>query len=174
VVVAAAPDCERAAAALAEAGLPAVTVCAGGPTRQESVALGLTACPAGTVVVAVHDAARPLVSPALVDATVAALTPPWAAVAPALAVVDTLKLVDGGSGEVRRTVDRRDLWAVQTPQVFARDTLERAHRAAAAAVTDDLALVEAAGGRVRLVEGERRNFKITFPDDLVVAEALLA
>jgi len=173
VVVAASADCARAAELLALAGLPGATVCAGGATRQDSVGLGLAACPPGTEVVAVHDAARPLVTPALVDRTVAALAEPWAAVAPGLPVVDTLKLTDARGGVVR-TVDRHLLWAVQTPQVFARTTLAAAHRGAAGGATDDLALVEAAGGRVRLVLGERRNAKVTYPEDLHLAEAVLA
>lgn len=173
VVVTGAADCARAAELLEAAGLPAPAVCAGGGTRTDSVRLGLDACPPGTTVVAVHDAARPLVTPALVDRTVGALDEGWAAVAPGLPVVDTLKLVDAAGG-VLRTVDRAGLWAVQTPQVFARDTLAAAHAAPAAAVTDDLALVEARGGRVRLVAGERRNLKVTYAEDLDLAGALLA
>jgi 2-C-methyl-D-erythritol 4-phosphate cytidylyltransferase len=123
----------------------------------------------------VHDAARPLVSPALVDRTIAALVDPWAAVAPGLPVVDTLKVVDAARERVVSTADRRNLWAVQTPQVFAHATLTRVHaRIVAGEVTDDLVLVEAAGGRVRVIPGERRNFKVTYPEDLAMAEALLA
>ena len=152
-----------------------VTVTAGGATRQESVSNGLAACGSRTRVVAVHDAARPLISPRLIDRTVAALVAPWDAVAPGEMVVDTLKLVDERQA-VLRTVDRRGLWAVQTPQVAARATLERVHArvaSAADAATDDLSLVERAGGRVRLIEGERRNFKITHIEDLTLAEQLL-
>lgn len=174
VVVAAADECGRVSAALSMAGLEVAAVCPGGATRRDSVSAGLSSLPAAASVVAVHDAARPLVSPALVDRCVAALRPPWAATAPALPVVDTLKLVDPLREVVVRTIDRRHLWGVQTPQVFGRATLEQAHsRLDAADVTDDLALVETAGGRVHLVQGERRNFKITYPEDLVVAEALL-
>jgi 2-C-methyl-D-erythritol 4-phosphate cytidylyltransferase len=147
----------------------------GGETRQQSVANGLDACPAGTWVVAVHDAARPLVTPALIDRTVAALHPPWDAVAPGLPVVDTLKVVDTRQA-VLRTADRSSLWAVQTPQVATRATLERVHARIASdaqAATDDLSLIERAGGRVRLVEGDRRNFKITHAEDLELAEHLL-
>jgi 2-C-methyl-D-erythritol 4-phosphate cytidylyltransferase len=147
-------------------------VCAGGSTRQESVARGLAACPPSTEAVAVHDAARPLVTPALIDRVVAALEPPWDGVAPGLPVVDTLKRVD--RERVVDTVDRQALRAVQTPQVFPRDILARAHAQAHAIETDDLAVVEAMGGRVRVIEGERRNFKITYPDDLALAEALLS
>ena len=151
-------------------------IVAGGATRQESVSAGLAACPAEVRTVAVHDAARPLVTPQLIDRTFAALVPPWDAVAPGVAVVDTLKSVDSRL-VVLRTVDRAGVWAVQTPQVSSRATLERVHArlaTAAEAATDDLSLVERAGGRVRLIEGERSNFKITSPDDLAFAAQLLA
>jgi 2-C-methyl-D-erythritol 4-phosphate cytidylyltransferase len=153
--------------------LESLTVCAGGETRAESVSRGLQRLAVADGVVAVHDAARPLVTPALIRRTLDGLHGPWAAVAPALPVVDTLKLVEGE--QVVRTVDRAGMWAVQTPQVFGRRVLEEAHEDVRdTSVTDDLALVEQAGGRVRLVEGERRNFKITYPEDLAMAEALVA
>jgi 2-C-methyl-D-erythritol 4-phosphate cytidylyltransferase len=151
-----------------------LAVCAGGATREASVRAGLAAAGPDVDVVAVHDTARPLVTPALVDRTVRALVDPWSAVAPALPVVDTLKLADGE--RVLKTVDRRALYGVQTPQVFARLTLARVHDrlGESGAATDDLVLVERAGGRVRLVEGERRNLKVTYPEDLAVVSALLA
>lgn len=171
---------DRATAALENAGLDVDSVVAGGPSRQQSVRLGLYACPASTEVVAVHDAARPLVSPELVDRSVQGLVEPWMAVAPGLPLVDTVKLVDVESEAVIRTVDRRTLWAVQTPQVFRIEVLRRLHGdteaptgpSVPARVTDDLALVESVGGRVRMIKGERRNFKVTYPEDLAVAEAL--
>lgn len=173
VVVAGAAQCAEVEDVLADAGLTVHAVVAGGETRRVSVGRGLAAVSSGTGLIAVHDAARPLASPALIDRTVSALGPPWDAVAPGLPLVDTLKLVDP-DGRVVRTVDRRALWTVQTPQVFARATLERVHaRMDTATVTDDLGLVEVAGGRVRVVEGERRAFKITYPEDLALAEALL-
>lgn len=175
VVVAPRQLVARTQALLERAGV-AATVCEGGETRQQSVSAGLDGCPQGVALVAVHDAARPLVSARLIDRTVAALADPWDAVAPGLAVTDTLKLVEHPRQAVLRTVDRQGLWAVQTPQVFRRSTLERVHArvaSAADAATDDLALVERAGGRVRLIEGERRNFKITYPEDLALAESLL-
>jgi 2-C-methyl-D-erythritol 4-phosphate cytidylyltransferase len=153
--------------------LASLTVCAGGATRAESVSRGLQRLPDAGGVVAVHDAARPLVTPVLIRRTLDGLHGSWAAVAPALPVVDTLKLVEGE--RVVRTVDRSGMWAVQTPQVFGRRVLEEAHEGLRdTSVTDDLALVEQSGGRVRLVEGERRNFKITYPEDLAMAEALVA
>jgi 2-C-methyl-D-erythritol 4-phosphate cytidylyltransferase len=168
----------QAAAAVEAAGLPPVTITAGGATRAESVRSGVAATAAA--VVAVHDAARPLVSPDLVDRAVAALddhpggSHRLSAVAPALPVIDTLKLVEPTRMRVLRTIDRRALWAVQTPQVFARRTLQRVYdRLSVTTATDDLVLVEEAGGRVHLIDGERRNFKITYPEDLALAEALL-
>jgi 2-C-methyl-D-erythritol 4-phosphate cytidylyltransferase len=155
----------------ADLGVP-FEVGEGGRERADSVRLGLDLLGPDVEVVAVHDAARPLATPALVDRTVAALTGPWSAVAPALPVVDTLKLADGE--RVLRTVDRSGLRAVQTPQVFPRAALVEAHARPAPSATDDLVLVERSGGRVRLVEGERRNLKITYAEDLAIAEALLA
>ena len=175
VVVVAEDRCEQARALLRRHGLVVGAVCPGGATRAASVRRGLEATPRRSQVVAVHDAARPLVSPALIDRTMRALVDPWAAVAPGLPLVDTLKLVDASRERVLRTVDRRGLWAVQTPQVFTRSTLQGVHaRLEPVDATDDLSLVERAGGRVRVIEGERRNFKVTYPEDLVIAEALLA
>ncbi len=124
VVLVVAPDAlELAAEVLDRAGLVAEAIFAGGASRQESVDRGLAACPAGARVVAVHDAARPLVTVDLVARTLGALVDPWAAVAPGLPIVDTMKSVDAtatgvsGGGRVVRTVDRHGLWSVQTPQV---------------------------------------------------------
>lgn len=162
---------DEAHALLAGAGVDA-EVRAGGRTRQESVALGVAAVTAE--VVAVHDAARALAPPGLVRTAVEALTPDWDAAAPALPVVDTVKRVDPDDGRVLETVSRVTLRAVQTPQVFRRDLLLRLHgEAHGADATDDLLLVEQAGGRVRLIDGDPRNLKITTAHDLLVAQALL-
>ena len=123
--------------------------------------------------VLVHDAARPLVSVALVERCLAAVAQADAAVA-AAPVVDTIKEADGTV--VERTLDRSRLWAVQTPQVFRRAVLEEVlaqDDAVLAAATDDASLVEAAGGRVVVVEAPRENLKVTTPLDLRVAELLL-
>lgn len=143
----------------------------GGSSRQESVRLGLERVDADRVVV--HDAARPLATPGLVSAVVAALGDADAAVA-AVPLEDTLKQVR--SGVVVRTLDRAGLWRVQTPQAFATAALRTAHERAAASgmqATDDAQLVELAGGRVVVVPGERDNLKLTYPEDLGLAEALL-
>jgi len=146
----------------------------GGATRSASVRSGLAA--AGDVAaVVVHDAARPLVEPALFGATLTALADADAAIA-AARVPDTVKEA-GADGIVVRTLDRSRLWAVQTPQAFRADVL---HRALAAGedvlrqATDDAWLVERAGGTVRVVESSPANFKVTTPHDLRVAALLLA
>jgi len=150
-------------------------VVAGGEERSDSVRNALAALPPEADLVAVHDGARPLVSPALVATVVAAAREHGAAL-PATPVSDTVKRSEDGV-ETRETVDRRPLWAVQTPQVFRRALLEEAYARAAAEgrpATDDAGYVEALGHPVRLVPGERTNLKITQPEDLRMAEALLA
>jgi 2-C-methyl-D-erythritol 4-phosphate cytidylyltransferase len=144
--------------------------CLGGPRRQDSVRAGLhTIAPREFVVV--HDGARPMVTPALIEAGVEAARQTGAAAA-AVPVIDTLKESDGHA-IVRRTVPRDGLWAVQTPQVFRYQLLLRAHNAATDDVTDDCALVEAIGVPVKLYPGSAANLKVTTPDDLAIADALL-
>ena len=146
----------------------------GGANRSESVRAALAASPdAGPVVV--HDAARPLVTPELFTRALAALSDADAAIA-AARVTDTVK-ESGPDGEVVRTLDRSNLWAIQTPQAFRRHALESALSVGAellARATDDAWLVERAGGLVRLVESTPSNFKVTTPHDLRVAEMLLS
>jgi 2-C-methyl-D-erythritol 4-phosphate cytidylyltransferase len=143
----------------------------GGAHRSLSVKAALGAVAGDPVVV--HDAARPLLEPALVEAVLAALADADAAIA-AARVTDTIKEARGQWAI--RTLDRSGLWAVQTPQAFRRDALERAlgqDEAVLAAATDDAALVEALGGTVRIVEAPRENLKVTTALDLRVAELLL-
>jgi 2-C-methyl-D-erythritol 4-phosphate cytidylyltransferase len=154
----------------------------GGAVRSESVRRALAAAGVGAGrdddLVLVHDAARPLVTVALARATIRALEADESidgAIA-AAPMTDTVKRV-GDDGVVRETLDRRELWAVQTPQVFRRGALERALDVpdeVLAQATDDAWLIERAGGRVGVVESTRENLKITTPHDLVVAEMLLA
>lgn len=142
----------------------------GGRMRQHSVARGLRACPPSTVWVAVHDGARPFVSPDLVDRTVLAARVYGAAV-PVLPVADTVKRGDGTW--VTETVDRRGLWRTQTPQCCRRDWLEQAFAAAgsrAGESTDEAGLLERLGRRIRMVPGEWINIKITTPEDMVRAK----
>jgi 2-C-methyl-D-erythritol 4-phosphate cytidylyltransferase len=159
-----------AADRLADAEPAADRVVAGGATRSASVRAGLAAVPDDVDVVLVHDAARPLASPALFAAVAAAVAAGADAAVPAVALADTVKQVDGDV--VVATPDRAGLVAVQTPQGFRRSALARAH-AGAAEATDDAALVEQAGGRVVVVPGELANRKVTHPIDLAVAELLL-
>ena len=148
-------------------------VVAGGKSRQESVHLGLNALPKGTKLAAVHDGARPLVSWQVIDRVVRAANT-YGAAAPAIPVKDTIKVVQGGL--VKETPDRSSLMAVQTPQVFDFDLLRGALRKAEedrAQVTDDCSAVERTGMRIKIVEGDERNLKVTTPMDLKIAELLL-
>lgn len=142
------------------------SVVIGGATRSASVANGLAAVPTRADVILVHDAARPLASPSLFERVVAAVRAGADAAVPTVPVVDTIRAVDGG------TVDRERLRAVQTPQGFRAAPLRGVH-ADGGEATDDASLVELAGGRVVLVEGERTNIKITEPTDLAVAAVLV-
>ena len=148
-------------------------VVAGGKTRQESVHLGLNALPKGTKLAAVHDGARPLISWQVIDRVVRAANT-YGAAAPAVPVKDTIKVVQGRL--VKETPDRSSLMAVQTPQVFDFDLLRGALRKAeedGAQVTDDCSAVERTGMKIKIVEGDERNLKVTTPMDLKIAELLL-
>lgn len=146
---------------------PAVdVVVVGGDTRSGSVRAGLDAVPADAGVILVHDAARPLATHGLFRAVTDAVLSGADVAVPVVSVVDTITDRHGDP------VDRDALRAVQTPQGFAADALRRVH-AAAPEATDDATLVVAGGGRLRQVQGERWNLKITEAEDLVVAEALL-
>jgi len=165
-----------------------LTVLDGGATRAQSVSNALAVVE--TELVAIHDAARPLLAPELVEALVATLAadPEAAAVVPAAHVTDTVKLAAGPNPaftrqerakdqlEVERTLDRSLLWGAQTPQVFRVEALRQAlavDEATRDAATDEAMLVEAAGGRVLLQPAPAENFKVTTPHDLRVAELLL-
>ncbi len=168
VPVVGADDADRFARACGDlATLPPVI---GGATRSASVRRALDAlAPLRPSHVLVHDAARPLVAPAVVDRVLGALGR-YDAVVPGVAVRDTLKRAP--DGRIDRTVDRADLWAVQTPQGFAFDLLARAH-AAGGEATDDATLIERLGGVVHVVAGDVMNLKITEPADLDLAQRLL-
>jgi len=165
-----------------------LVVVAGGATRARSVANALEAVE--TELVAIHDAARPLLTPELVEALVARLDadPAAAAAIPAAAVTDTIKRARSSQAfsrqerekarvEVERTLDRSLLWAAQTPQVFRTEALRAAlevDEAMRDAATDEAMLVEAAAGRVLIHPVAAPNLKVTTPLDLRVAELLLA
>ncbi|HHV20901.1 MAG TPA: 2-C-methyl-D-erythritol 4-phosphate cytidylyltransferase [Propionibacterium sp.] len=161
--------------ALAAAPIPWRLV-VGGTERQHSVRRGLAAIEeSGSAgVVLVHDAARPMVPPAVVAEVIAAVRAGHTAVVPALPVVDSIRRIRGEASEV---VDRAPLRAVQTPQGFAYATLLAAHDHVARSgleVTDDAACCEAIGEAVHVVPGSRLAMKVTEPTDMVIAEALLA
>jgi 2-C-methyl-D-erythritol 4-phosphate cytidylyltransferase len=156
---------------------PGVSAVDGGAVRSDSVRRALAAAGDGDPVL-VHDAARPLLTAALAEMVIAALARDEdadAAIA-AVPVTDTVKRVDS-AGAVSETLDRSELWAVQTPQVFRRAALERALDVPAqelAAATDDAWLIERAGGKVIVVRASEENLKVTTPLDLQVAELVLA
>jgi 2-C-methyl-D-erythritol 4-phosphate cytidylyltransferase len=174
IVIAAPPGFEAEVERVA-AGRAAVV--AGGATRAESVSLALEAV--REEVVAIHDAARPLLTAELVDRLVGRLTESGAqCVIAAAPVADTLKKA-GEGGVVEETIDRTDLWGAQTPQVLRVDALRTAQEAARASghlelATDEAWLIERVGGPVLLEPTGAPNLKVTGPDDVAVAEALLA
>jgi 2-C-methyl-D-erythritol 4-phosphate cytidylyltransferase len=181
--LAASPEIEQVVVALpVGAGLPEVSGgrvigVEGGATRSESVRCALEVAQEGDPVL-VHDAARPLLTPAIVAhvlAVLAADVDADAAIA-AAPVTDTIKRV-ADHGGVLETLDRSSLWAVQTPQVFRREALERALAQPAAVLgeaTDDAWLIERAGGRVVVASVSAENLKVTTPLDLEIAGELLA
>jgi 2-C-methyl-D-erythritol 4-phosphate cytidylyltransferase len=175
IVVVAPEEWEEPSILLAEEiGAAKVTACVtGGVSRTESVRAGFAEVPEDALVVLVHDAARPLLPPEVVERVLAPLGEGWDGAVPELPIADTLKRADG-EGTVAETVDRAGLQAVQTPQAFLAPVLRAALAGELASATDCSALVEARGGRVRLVEGDARLLKVTTASDLAFVESLLA
>jgi 2-C-methyl-D-erythritol 4-phosphate cytidylyltransferase len=173
IVIVAPEGWEEPAILLAEelSASKAVACVTGGATRADSVRAGLAEVPEEAVVVLVHDAARPVLPEEVIERVIAPLGEGWDGAVPSLPLADTVKRA-GPDGAVVETVDRADLYAVQTPQAFAADLLRRA-LAGSADGTDCASFVEAAGGRVKVVEGDRRLVKITDAADLEFVEALL-
>ena len=174
VVVTRAECMEEVSRLLHDRGLNKVTmVVPGGKTRAESVQAGLENVSKKTVLVAIHDAARPLVSQRIINETVAMAIKTRAS-APAIPVKDTIKVAK--SGVVTDTPDRSTLFAVQTPQVFDLDLLRAAHKKAekkGVAMTDDCMAAEELGLKVFLTQGDETNLKITTPLDLSLAALIL-
>jgi len=167
IVVAAPPGWEEPTILLAEElGCSKVSSCVtGGETRAESVKRGLDEVPDEAAVVIVHDAARPYIDDAVIERVLAPLAEGWDGVVPALPVSDTVKRVDGE--RVVETLTRAELRAVQTPQAFVANVLRDAYaHGDLATATDCASLVEARGGRVKIVPGDRRLAKITDAADL--------
>jgi 2-C-methyl-D-erythritol 4-phosphate cytidylyltransferase len=172
IVIVAPPEWEEPSILLAEElACSKVHSCvAGGATRSDSVRAGLAEVASDALVVLVHDAARPLISDDVIGRVLAPLSEGWDGVVPGLPISDTLKRV-GDDGAVLDTVARDRLYAVQTPQAFLAEVLRRA--AAGGEATDCAGLVEAAGGRVKVVEGDPRLLKVTTTDDLAKIAAWL-
>jgi 2-C-methyl-D-erythritol 4-phosphate cytidylyltransferase len=174
IVVAAPEEWDEPAILLAEQlGCGKVSsVVPGGVTRGESVARGLAEVAEDAAVVLVHDAARPLLADEVVERVLAPLTEGWDGAVPALPMSDTVKRVEGEL--VVETVPRDGLVRVQTPQAFVASALRAALGGEVAAASDCASLVEARGGRVRVVEGDERLLKVTTAEDLALVESLLA
>jgi 2-C-methyl-D-erythritol 4-phosphate cytidylyltransferase len=148
-----------------------VATITGGPSRAESVRLGVAEAPADAVALVVHDAARPLLSEDVLDRVLGALGQGWDGAVPGLPVSDTIKRVEGEA--VAETLPRAQLVAVQTPQAFAATALRPALEGDVSGAGDCASLVEARGGRVTVVPGDRRLLKVTTPEDLALVESWL-
>jgi len=173
IVIAAPPEWEEPSILVAEeiAATKVSSCVAGGESRSESVRLALEEVPADAAVVLVHDAARPLLPEAVIERVLAPLSEGWDGAVPAVPLADTVKRVEGE--RVVETLRRDDLVAVQTPQAFLADVLRRAVGGDVSAATDCASLVEAQGGRVKVVEGDLRLRKVTDAGDLALVETWL-
>ncbi len=174
IVVVAPPGWEEPVILLAEelSASKVVAAVAGGETRTDSVRIGVGEVDDGAAVILVHDAARPLVSDEVVERLLGALNEGWDGAVPGLAVADTVKRVH--DGVVAETLSRAELVTVQTPQVFVASVLRSALATdTRAQATDCSSLVEAAGGRVKVVAGDPHLLKVTTPQDLALVESWL-
>lgn len=174
IVIAAPPEWEEPSILVAEeigAGKVSAVV-TGGASRSESVRLGLADVPEDAAVVLVHDAARPVLPEEVIERVLAPLSEGWDGVVPALPVSDTVKRVQ--QEQVVETLPRGELVAVQTPQAFVASLLREALAGNVESASDCSSLVEARGGRVKVVEGDRRLLKVTDADDLALVESWLS
>jgi len=173
IVIAAPPEWEEPSILVAEeiAATKVSSCVAGGESRSESVRLALAEVPADAAVVLVHDAARPLLPEAVIERVLAPLSEGWDGAVPTVPLADTVKRVE--ADRVVETLRRDDLVAVQTPQAFLADVLRRAVGGDVSAATDCASLVEAQGGRVKVVEGDPRLRKVTDAADLALVETWL-
>lgn len=174
IVIAAPPEWEEPAILLAEElGAGKVSsVVTGGASRSESVREALAEVADDAAVVLVHDAARPLIPEDVIERVLAPLSEGWDGVVPGFAPSDTIKRVEGD--RVRETLPRAELVAVQTPQAFVASVLREALAGDVGTASDCASLVESRGGRVKVVEGDRRLLKVTSAEDLAVVEAWLS
>jgi len=173
IVVAAPPGWEEPVILLAEelAVTKVVSCVTGGATRAESVRAALADVSGDALVVLVHDAARPLLDDAVVERLLQPLSEGYDGAVPVLPIPDTVKRVEGR--DVVETVARDDLFGAQTPQAFMAPALRRAYAGDLSEATDCSSLVERAGGRVAVVEGNPRLLKVTTPEDLALVESWL-
>jgi 2-C-methyl-D-erythritol 4-phosphate cytidylyltransferase len=173
IVVAAAPGWEEASILLSEelATSKVVSCVTGGATRAESVRAALEDVSGEAIVVLVHDAARPLLDDAVIERVLRPLAEGFDGAVPALPVPDTIKRVE--RGVIVETVSREGLFGAQTPQAFLAPALRRAYEGDLADATDCASLVERSGGRIAVVEGDRRLLKVTTPEDLALVESWL-
>ena len=173
IVVAVPAGWEERAILLAEelSATKVVASVTGGATRAETVRLALAEVPEEALVVLVHDAARPLVSDAVLERVLAPLAEGWDGVVPGLPLADTVKRVERDA--VVETLDREGLVGVQTPQAFLAPTVRDAYAGDVAGATDCASLVEARGGRVRVVPGDPRLLKVTTREDLELVQSWL-
>jgi 2-C-methyl-D-erythritol 4-phosphate cytidylyltransferase len=173
IVIAAPPDWEEPSILVAEeiAATKVNSAVTGGASRSESVRLALEDVPEDAAVILVHDAARPFLPDDVIERVLAPLSEGWDAVVPALPLPDTVKRVE--EDLVVETLRRDDLVAVQTPQAFLAHALRRALAGDVSQATDCASLVEAQGGRVKVVEGDPRLLKVTDADDLALVESWL-
>jgi 2-C-methyl-D-erythritol 4-phosphate cytidylyltransferase len=153
------------------AGKVAATL-TGGPSRAESVRIGVAEVTDEAAAILVHDAARPLLPEEVIGRLLVALGEGWDGAVPALPVVDTVKRVEGE--RVVETLSRGELVTVQTPQAFVAPTLRAALEGEVSAASDCASLVEARGGRVKIVPGDPRLLKVTTPEDLALVQTWLA
>lgn len=145
----------------------------GGKTRRESVAKGLRSLDRNTDAVIIHDGARPFVTPEIVAEVIAAIKKEKAVVV-AVPVKSTIKKVNGHTMTAQKTLDRKVLWEVQTPQVFKKDVILKAHKEIKDKdPSDDAMLVEKMGVKVKIVMGDYKNIKVTTAEDLIFAKALI-
>ena len=174
IVIAAPPEWEEPCILVAEEiGAGKVSsVVTGGSTRSESVRLALAEVPDDAAVVLVHDAARPLLPDEVIERVLAPLSEGWDGVVPSVTVPDTVKRVE--NDRVVETLSRDELVAAQTPQAFVASVLREALAADVSTASDCSSLVEARGGRVKVVEGDRRLLKITDAEDLALVESWLS
>jgi 2-C-methyl-D-erythritol 4-phosphate cytidylyltransferase len=175
IVVVAPPGWEEPTILLAEElGAAKARECiTGGETRADSARVGVSEVPGEAAVILVHDAARPLLPPEVVERVLAPLGDGYDGAVPGLALADTVKRVQEDHLVVD-TVERSGLYAVQTPQAFVAETFRRALAGAVPNASDCAGFVEAAGGRIRVVDGDPRLLKVTTAADLALVEALLA